>query len=77
MPEDATIVSTSRQPSSYSIAMSVDTDVLIIGAGLSGLGFAIQLQKQYPQASFEIIEKTDNVGGTWWVNTYPGCGCDV
>ncbi|KAL4888366.1 hypothetical protein BDV59DRAFT_211167 [Aspergillus ambiguus] len=57
--------------------MSVDTDVLIIGAGFSGLGFAIQLQKQYPQASFEIIEKTDNVGGTWWVNTYPGCGCDV
>ncbi|KAG2414586.1 hypothetical protein HFD88_003777 [Aspergillus terreus] len=57
--------------------MSVDSDVIIIGAGFSGLGFAIQLQKQYPQASFEIIEKTDNVGGTWWVNTYPGCGCDV
>lgn len=57
--------------------MSVDSDVIIIGAGFSGLGFAIRLQKQYPQASFEIIEKTDNVGGTWWVNTYPGCGCDV
>lgn len=57
--------------------MDLDTDVLIIGAGLSGLGFAIQLQKKYGGRSFEIIEKADSVGGTWWVNNYPGCGCDV
>lgn len=57
--------------------MSLDTDVLIIGAGMSGLGFAIQLQKQFPQASYDIIEKSDNLGGTWYANTYPGCGCDV
>lgn len=57
--------------------MELDTDVLIIGAGLSGLGFAIQLQKTYGTRNFEIVEKADSVGGTWWVNQYPGCGCDV
>ncbi|DAA79656.1 TPA_exp: putative Flavin-binding monooxygenase [Trichophyton benhamiae CBS 112371] len=57
--------------------MSLDTDVLIIGAGMSGIGFAIQLQKDFPQASYEIFEKSNGLGGTWWVNTYPGCGCDV
>lgn len=57
--------------------MSVDADIIIIGAGFSGIGFAVQLQKEFPQASYEILEKADNIGGTWWVNTYPGCGCDV
>ena len=57
--------------------MALDTDVLIIGAGMSGLGFAVQFQKSYPQASYEIHEKSDNLSGTWWANTYPGCGCDV
>jgi cation diffusion facilitator CzcD-associated flavoprotein CzcO len=56
---------------------SLDTDVLIIGAGMSGLCFAIQLAKKYPEASFSIVEKSVSLGGTWWVNTYPGCGCDV
>ncbi|KAL1982657.1 hypothetical protein VTN96DRAFT_1027 [Rasamsonia emersonii] len=59
------------------MSSSLDTDVLIIGAGMSGIGFAIQLQKKYPWASFEIVEKSDDLGGTWWANTYPGCGCDV
>ncbi|KAL4803222.1 hypothetical protein BDV18DRAFT_44806 [Aspergillus unguis] len=57
--------------------MLVDTDVLIIGAGLSGIGFAIRLKQKYPQATFEIYEKAEQVGGTWWANTYPGCACDV
>jgi cation diffusion facilitator CzcD-associated flavoprotein CzcO len=57
--------------------MSVDTDILIVGAGSSGIAFAVQLKKQFPEASYEIFEKADNLGGTWWVNTYPGCGCDV
>ncbi|KAK2749249.1 hypothetical protein FQN57_006865 [Myotisia sp. PD_48] len=57
--------------------MSLDTDVLIIGAGMSGIGLAIQLKKKYPHASYEIYEKANNLSGTWWANTYPGCGCDV
>ena len=55
----------------------LDTDVLIIGAGMSGLGLAVQLIRQYGHRDFQIIEKVEDVGGTWLVNTYPGCGCDV
>lgn len=51
-------------------SMSIDTHVLIIGAGMSGVGTAIQLQRKYGNAiSYEITEKCDDVGGTWLVNT--------
>ncbi|KAJ4177691.1 hypothetical protein NW755_013691 [Fusarium falciforme] len=52
-------------------------DVLIIGAGMSGIGLAVQLIRQHGTRNFEIIEKDAEIGGTWWVNSYPGCGCDV
>lgn len=55
----------------------LDTDIIIIGAGMSGLGFAVQLIRTYGTRNFEIIEKTDHIGGTWSANTYPGCGVDV
>ena len=51
-------------------------DVAIVGSGLSGLGMAIRL-KQSGVDSFVVIEREDEVGGTWNVNRYPGCGCDV
>ncbi|KAE8373493.1 hypothetical protein BDV26DRAFT_296878 [Aspergillus bertholletiae] len=57
--------------------MSIDTDVLIIGAGPSGLGMAVQLVRNFGTRSFEIVEKISDVGGTWFANSYPGCGCDV
>ncbi|QYT03537.1 hypothetical protein H0G86_010486 [Trichoderma simmonsii] len=57
--------------------MSQTTDILIIGAGISGVGFGVQLVRQFGTRNFTIIEKSDNIGGTWWVNSYPGCGCDV
>lgn len=57
--------------------MPLDADVLIIGAGMSGIGMAIQLIRNFDTRNFEIIEKTSDVGGTWFVNSYPGCGCDV
>lgn len=57
--------------------MSFDTEVLIIGAGMSGLGLAVQIVRQFGIKNFELIEKSDDVGGTWLANTYPGCGCDV
>ena len=56
---------------------NIDTNVLIIGAGMSGLGLAIQLQRHHKGSAFEIIEKEEDVAGTWLVNKYPGCGCDV
>ena len=54
---------------------AVHTRALIIGTGFSGLGMAIALQKQ--GVDFLILEKADEVGGTWRDNTYPGCACDV
>ena len=57
--------------------MSFDTEVLIIGAGMSGLGLAVQLIRKFGVRDFELVEKSDDVGGTWLQNTYPGCGCDV
>ncbi|TGJ80712.1 hypothetical protein E0Z10_g8050 [Xylaria hypoxylon] len=54
--------------------MELDTDIIIIGAGMSGLGFAVQLVRQYGHRDFEIIERSDHVGGTWLANSYPGCG---
>lgn len=57
--------------------MSFDTEVLIIGAGMSGLGLAVQIIRNFGIKNFELIEKSEDVGGTWLANTYPGCGCDV
>jgi cation diffusion facilitator CzcD-associated flavoprotein CzcO len=50
--------------------------VAIVGSGFSGLGMAIKL-KQAGIDDFVVFEKESEVGGTWHVNTYPGCQCDV
>lgn len=57
-------------------AASQHCNVAIIGSGFSGLGMAIRL-KQAGENDFLIFEKEAGVGGTWRVNSYPGCGCDV
>jgi cation diffusion facilitator CzcD-associated flavoprotein CzcO len=54
---------------------AVHTRALIIGTGFSGLGMAIALKKQ--GVDFLVLEKADEVGGTWRDNTYPGAACDV
>ena len=56
--------------------MSESVDIAIVGSGFSGLGMAIQLKRQ-GREDFVILERADEVGGTWWANTYPGCACDV
>jgi cation diffusion facilitator CzcD-associated flavoprotein CzcO len=53
-----------------------DVDIAIIGSGFSGLGMAIRL-KQDGIEDFAVLERGDDVGGTWHFNTYPGCACDV
>ena len=50
--------------------------IAIIGSGFSGLGMAIRL-KQQGENDFLLFEKDAGVGGTWRVNHYPGCACDV
>jgi cation diffusion facilitator CzcD-associated flavoprotein CzcO len=51
-------------------------NVVIIGAGLAGLGMAMRLKAE-GESDFVILEKADRVGGTWRDNTYPGAACDV
>ncbi|REE99379.1 flavin-containing monooxygenase [Thermomonospora umbrina] len=53
-----------------------DTEVAIIGAGLSGLGMGIALRRAGIE-DFVILERADDIGGTWRDNTYPGVGVDV
>jgi 4-hydroxyacetophenone monooxygenase len=49
--------------------------VVIIGAGFSGIGMAIALDQA--GIAYSIIEKNEDVGGTWLENRYPGCGVDT
>ncbi len=51
-------------------------DVLIIGAGLSGIGSAIHLQRELPNKRFAILEKREAMGGTWDLFRYPGIRSD-
>jgi cation diffusion facilitator CzcD-associated flavoprotein CzcO len=51
-------------------------DVLIIGAGISGLGAAYHLKDQRPGTSFAILDSLDSYGGTWWTHRYPGVRSD-
>ena len=57
-------------------AVDEDYEVVIIGAGMSGLGMAARL-KEAGRHSFRVLEKASSVGGTWRDNTYPGAACDV
>jgi len=51
-------------------------DVLIVGAGISGIGGAVHLKTQLPEKSFLILENQDSFGGTWRTHTYPGIRSD-
>ncbi|MFT4625216.1 MAG: monooxygenase [Myxococcota bacterium] len=52
-------------------------DVLIIGAGLSGIGAACQLTRQLPSWRYEVVEARENIGGTWDLFRYPGVRSDT
>src|SRR3954466_2456105 len=51
-------------------------DTVIVGSGFAGMGAAIQLKKA-GRHDFVVLERGDDVGGTWRDNDYPGCRCDV
>lgn len=53
-----------------------DADVLIVGAGLSGVGMAAQLSSRCPRRSYVILERRQAIGGTWDLFRYPGIRCD-
>lgn len=60
----------------HSLPSVEHVDVLIIGAGLSGIGAAYYLQKHLPHKSFAILEAREASGGTWDLFRYPGIRSD-
>ncbi|MEB3415937.1 NAD(P)/FAD-dependent oxidoreductase [Alteriqipengyuania sp. WL0013] len=53
-----------------------DIDVLIVGAGISGIGMAAHMEKMCPDRSYAIVERRENLGGTWDLFRYPGVRSD-
>ncbi|MGB1284779.1 MAG: NAD(P)-binding protein [Polaribacter sp.] len=51
-------------------------DILIIGAGLSGIGAACHLKRKNPEKTYSILESRENLGGTWDFFKYPGIRSD-
>ncbi len=51
-------------------------DVLIVGAGISGIDAAYHLQQRHPGKTFALIEREDGIGGTWRIHKYPGIRSD-
>ena len=51
-------------------------DVVVVGAGISGIGAGVHLQDKSPDRSFVILESRENIGGTWDLFKYPGVRSD-
>jgi len=56
--------------------MSEHVDVLIVGAGISGLGAMYHLKEQCPDKTFVALDAHPSFGGTWWTHRYPGARSD-
>lgn len=56
--------------------MSETFDVLIVGAGITGIGTACHLRAELPAKTFAILERESTFGGTWLTNRYPGARSD-
>jgi cation diffusion facilitator CzcD-associated flavoprotein CzcO len=52
------------------------SDVLIIGAGISGIGAAYRIHEKNPKLSYRVLERRARIGGTWDLNRYPGIRSD-
>ena len=54
----------------------MDYDIIIIGAGLSGIGAACHLHRKNPDKKYKILEAREEIGGTWSLFKYPGIRSD-
>jgi cation diffusion facilitator CzcD-associated flavoprotein CzcO len=64
------------QPSGTAAATTEAFDMLIVGAGISGVGGAYHLTQQCPGTSFVVLESQASFGGTWLTHRYPGIRSD-
>lgn len=51
--------------------------VVIVGAGESGIAMGCRLKQKLGFDQFKIFDRQAGIGGTWWINRYPGVACDV
>lgn len=51
--------------------------VVVIGAGFSGIYLNIRMPELLRNVDLVTYEREAGIGGTWWLNRYPGCGCDI
>lgn len=51
--------------------------IAIIGAGESGIAMGCRLKEVLGFDQFRIFDRQAGIGGTWWINRYPGVACDV
>src|SRR3954454_4422186 len=63
-------------PTTDTRGMGERLSVVIVGAGLSGIGAAYRLQTECPERSYTILEARDRIGGTWDLFRYPGIRSD-
>jgi monooxygenase len=66
----------SGTPSSQGVQDADHVDILIIGAGISGIGAAHHARERFGDRSLLILEARDHHGGTWWTHQYPGVRSD-
>lgn len=69
-------MTTSETTTEVEPTITEEFDVLIVGAGISGVGGAYHLTKQRPGISFVVLDGLDSFGGTWWMHRYPGIRSD-
>ncbi|HYD45407.1 MAG TPA: NAD(P)/FAD-dependent oxidoreductase [Phenylobacterium sp.] len=67
---------TLAEPETKTAAKAEHFDVLIVGAGISGVGGAYHMIQQRPRDSFVVLEAKDTFGGTWETHKYPGIRSD-
>jgi monooxygenase len=66
----------SETPSSRGVRDADHVDILIIGAGISGIGAAHHARERFGDRSLLVLEARDHHGGTWWTHRYPGVRSD-
>jgi cation diffusion facilitator CzcD-associated flavoprotein CzcO len=76
MQRELSEVPTDLRPQAALVALPEHFDVLIVGAGISGVGAAYHLKKQCPDKSFVALDAQQSFGGTWWTHRYPGIRSD-
>ena len=69
-------MTTSETTTEVEPTITEEFDVLIVGAGISGVGGAYHLTKQRPGTNFVVLDGLDSFGGTWWMHRYPGIRSD-